>query len=47
MKYLDALEGFRSQGFTDELITTRRYESLQRFLDRVSDSVLQRELTLI
>ena len=47
MQYLDALEGLRSQGFPDEPITTRRYEILHRFMDGVSDSVLQRELTVV
>ena len=47
MQYLDALEGLRSQGFPDEPITTRRYEILHRFMDGVSDPVLQRELTLV
>ena len=47
MQYLDALEGLRSQGFPDEPITTRRYEILRRFMDGVSDPVLQRELTVV
>ena len=47
MQYLDALEGLRSQGFPDEPITTRRYEILHRFMDGVSDPVLQRELTVV
>ena len=47
MLYLDALEGLRSQGFPDEPITTRRYEILHRFMDGVSDPVLQRELTVV
>ena len=47
MQYLDALEGLRSQGFPDEPITTRRYEFLHRFMDGVSDPVLQRELTVV
>ena len=33
MQYLDALEGFRSQGFPHESITTKRYEILQRFME--------------
>ena len=41
------LEGLRSQGFPDEPITTRSYEILHRFMDGVSDSVLQRELTVV
>ena len=45
MQYLDALEGLRSQGFPDEPITTRRYEILHRFMDGVSDPVLQRTRT--
>ena len=47
MQYLDALEGLRSQGFPDKPITTRRYEILHRFMDGVSDPVLQRELTVV
>ena len=47
MQYLDALEGLRSQGFPDEPITTRRYEILHRFMDGVSDPVLQRELKVV
>ena len=47
MQYLDALEGLRSQGFPDEPITTRRYELLHRFMDGVSDPVLQREPTVV
>ena len=47
MQYLDALEGLRIQGFPDEPITTRRYEILHRFMDGVSDPVLQRELTVV
>ena len=47
MQYLDALEGLRSQGCPDEPITTRRYEILHRFMDGVSDPVLQRELTVV
>ena len=47
MQYLDALEVLRSQGFPDEPITTRRYEILHRFMDGVSDPVLQRELTVV
>ena len=47
MQYLDALEGLRSQGFPDEPITTRRFEILHRFMDGVSDPVLQRELTVV
>ena len=47
MQYLDALEGLRSQGFPDEPLTTRRYEILHRFMDGVSDPVLQRELLVV
>ena len=47
MQYLDALEDLRSQGFPDEPLTTRRYEILHRFMDGVSDSMLQRELTVV
>ena len=45
MQYLDALEGLRTQGFPDELITVRRYEILQRFTDGVRDPKLRRELS--
>ena len=37
MQYLDALEGLRSQGFPQEPITNKRYEILQRFMERVRD----------
>ena len=47
MQYLDALEGLRSQGFTDEPLTTRRYEIVHRSMNGVSDPVLQRELTVV
>ena len=47
MQCLDALESLRSQGFPDEPLTTRGYEILHRFMDRVSDPVLQRELTVV
>ena len=36
----------RSRGFPDEPLTTRRYEILHRFMDRVSDPVLQQQLTV-
>ena len=47
MQYSDALGGLRSQGVPDEPLTTRRYEILHRFMDGVSDPVLQRELTVV
>ena len=47
MQYLDALERLRSQGFPNEPLTTRRYEILQRFMDGVSDPVLQQQLTVV
>ena len=47
MQFLDALEGFRTQGFPDEPITTRRYEILQRFIDGVSDPMLGQELAVV
>ena len=47
MQYLGAWEGLRSQGFSDEPLTTRRYEIVHRFMDEVSDPVLQRELTVV
>ena len=47
MQYLDALECLRSQSSPDEPLTTRRYELLHRFMDGVSDPVLQRKLTVV
>ena len=47
MKYLDALEGLRSQGFPDETITTKRNDILQRFIEGVRNSALRRELSII
>ena len=47
MQHLAALEGLRSQGFPEEPLTTRRYAILHRLMDGVSDSVLQRELTVV
>ena len=39
--------GLRSQGFPDEPLLTRRYEILHRFMDRVSNPVLQQQLTVV
>ena len=47
MQYLDALKSLRSQGFPDEPLTTRRCEIFHRFMDEVSDPVLQREQTVV
>ena len=47
MHYLDALEELRSQRFPDELITTKRYEILQRNIESVRDAALRRELSVI
>ena len=48
MQYLDALEGLRGQGSPDEPFTTRRYEILRhRFMDGVSDPVLQQQLAVV
>ena len=47
MQYLDALEGLRSQGFSEEPVTTKRYEILQRFIEGVRDNDLRRELSII
>ena len=44
MLYLDALE---NQGFPDELVDTKRYERLQRFIEGVSDTTMRRELSII
>ena len=44
MQYLDASEGLGSQGFPDELVTTKRFETLQRFIEVVCDAALRREL---
>ena len=47
MQNLDALEGLRSQGFPDDLVTTKRYEILQRYIEGFRDAVLRRELSTI
>ena len=48
MHYLDALEGMPNQGFPDEPITTKRYETLKRFVEGVvRDTSLRRELSII
>ena len=47
MQYLDALEGLQSQGFPEKLVTTKRYEILQRFIEGVRDPILRRELSII
>ena len=47
MQYLDALEGLRSQGFPQEPIATKRYETLTRFMDGVRDPILRRELAIV
>ena len=44
---LKALEGLRSRGFPDELVTTKRYEILHRFIEGVRDALLRRELSII
>ena len=45
MHYLDALEGLRSQGFPHEEVTVRRYEIMQRFIERVRSFELKRYLS--
>ena len=47
MQYLDALKGLMGQGFPDDRLTTRRYKILHRFLDGVSDLVLQQKLPVV
>ena len=47
MQYLDALEGLRTQGVTDETIPTRCYENLKRFIDGVRDLKLRQELAVL
>ena len=55
MQYLDALEGFRSQGFPQQPITTKmqtlsitkRYEILQRFMEGVRNPLLLRNLSIV
>ena len=47
MQYLDALEGFRSQGFPNEEVAVRRYEIKQRFIEGVRNFELERNLALM
>ena len=47
MQYLDALEGLRTREFPHEPITTKRYETLQRFTDGVGDPILSQELAVL
>ena len=47
MQYLDALERLRSQEFPDELVATKRYERLQRFIEGARDTTMRRELSII
>ena len=47
VQFLEALEGLRTQCFTDEPIATRRYGSLQRFINGVSDPTLRQELAVV
>ena len=47
MQYLDALEGLRSQGYTNEEVTVRRYEIMQRFIEGVRNFELKRNMALM
>ena len=47
MKYLDALEGLRSQGFPNEEVAVRRYEIMQKFIEGVRSYELKRNLALM
>ena len=47
MQYLDCLEGLRSQGYTNEEVTARRYEIMQRFIEGVRNFELKRNLALM
>ena len=47
MQFLDALEGFRSHGFPQQPITTKRYEILQRFMEGVRNPLLLRDLSIV
>ena len=47
MQYLDALEGLRIQGYHNEKVTVRRYETMQRFIEGVRNFELKRNLALM
>ena len=47
VQYLDTLEGLRSQGFPQKPKATKRYEILQRFMERVRDPLLRRDLSIV
>ena len=47
MQYLDALEGFRSQGYPNEEVTVRRCEIMQRFIEGGRNFELKRNLALM
>ena len=47
MRDLDALEGLRSQGFTIEEVTVRRYEIMQRFIEEIRSFSLKQNLALM
>ena len=47
MQNMDALEGLRSQGFSNEEVAVRRYEIMQRFIEGVRSFELKRNLALM
>ena len=47
MRYLDALEGFRSQGYPNEEVAVRRDEIMQKFIEGVRNFELKRNLALM
>ena len=47
MKYLDAPEVLRSQGYPNEEVTVRRYEIIQKFIEGVRNFELKRNLGLM
>ena len=47
VQFLEALEELRTQCFPDEPIATRRYGTLQRFINGVSDPTLRQELAVV
>ena len=45
--FLEPLEGLRSQGYTNEKVTVRRYEIMQRFIEGVRNFELKRNMALM
>ena len=47
MQHLDVLEGLRRQGFPNEEVAERRYEIMQKFIRKICNFELKRNLALM